>query len=455
MKIIYNTLTIILFSINAFAQTWSTKLSMNNVRTQHICLSLPNGKILVAGGWDGTTNLKTAEVYDTTDDSWNATTNNMGGEHTTAAAIVLANGKALVIGGYTGTINTTNCDLYNPVTDMWSAAASMTYARSYHTATLLNNGKVLVVGGFNGADNLASCELYDPVTDSWDTTGLFTTARSYHTATLLSDGKVLVAGGYNPNFGYQLSSCEIYDPQTNSWTAAASMTNARDWHAASLLANGKVMVTGGEHFNGGSSYAYDGMKSAEIYDPTLNSWTAVANIPTGISYHQQFTLANGKVLIIAGVDSTNYGSIFTYTASITYLYDVALNSLTAVPMNIDGRLQYAAVLMGDGRVIVTGGDMLADVEIFDATAPTSSVNAIHTNLFTFFPVPANEILNLNFENAENNLVELTDVKGKSLFSENNYSKQLIISTKKLPDGIYFIKVESNGGMLVRKIIVQH
>jgi N-acetylneuraminic acid mutarotase len=72
------------------------------------------------------------------------------------------------------------------------------------------------------------------------------TARSAHTAALLPSGKVLVVGGGNDQG--VLKSAEVYDPATNSWSAAGSMGTARLYSRAALLPSGKVLVTGGDNF---------------------------------------------------------------------------------------------------------------------------------------------------------------------------------------------------------------
>ena len=53
------------------------------------------------------------------------------------------------------------------------------------------------------------------------------TARYAHTATILTNGKVLVAGGWNGNS--YLNSAELYDPSLNTWTTISSMNTARIW----------------------------------------------------------------------------------------------------------------------------------------------------------------------------------------------------------------------------------
>ena len=61
-------------------------------------------------------------------------------------ATLLPNGKVLVAGGDDGS-RLASAELYDPVANTWSPAGSLATARSDHTATLLPNGKVLVAGG--------------------------------------------------------------------------------------------------------------------------------------------------------------------------------------------------------------------------------------------------------------------------------------------------------------------
>ena len=60
-------------------------------------------------------------------------------------ATLLPNGKVLVAGGYIA-----SAELYDPASGTWTNTGSMSTARAGHTATLLPNGKVLVAGGVLG-----------------------------------------------------------------------------------------------------------------------------------------------------------------------------------------------------------------------------------------------------------------------------------------------------------------
>ena len=141
-------------------------------------------------------------------------------------ATLLPNGKVLVAGGYDGSGTLASAELYDPASGTWTATGSLATARYRHTATLLPNGKVLVAGGSDNSGALASAELYDPASGTWTATGSLATARDCHTATLLPNGKVLVAGGFDGSGS--LASAELYDPASGTWTATGSLATARD-----------------------------------------------------------------------------------------------------------------------------------------------------------------------------------------------------------------------------------
>src|SRR5881409_2188521 len=65
-------------------------------------------------------------------------------------ANLLPNGMVLLAGGFNGGYLGT-AELFDPSTGAFRApAGAMVTARSSHRAVLLQNGKVLVAGGFNG-----------------------------------------------------------------------------------------------------------------------------------------------------------------------------------------------------------------------------------------------------------------------------------------------------------------
>src|SRR5262245_698597 len=114
------------------------------------------------------------------DPSWTAT-GSMGNARARHTATLLHNGKVLVAGGFNGTSYLSSAELYDPGTGTWTATGSMGNARDFYTATLLPNGKVLVAGGFNGTSYWSSAELYDGGTGTWTAAGSMGNGRDFHT----------------------------------------------------------------------------------------------------------------------------------------------------------------------------------------------------------------------------------------------------------------------------------
>jgi N-acetylneuraminic acid mutarotase len=329
---------------------WSiTPGSLNAARQSHTATLLPNGKVLVAGGVGSPfAYLTSAEIYDPATGFWTAT-GSMNIGRAGATATLLPGGKVLVAGGTGsgggGGAYLFSSELYDPATGTWTVTGSLSARRASHTATLLTNGLVLVAGGTAAGVNLASAELYNPSTGTWATTTSLITARQEHTATLLPNGKVLVAGGLNPG---ALSSAELYDPVAATWSSAGSMSTARYLHEASLLPNGKVLVTGGIDTSGTLRTA-----TAELFDPVAGTWASTISMNVGRDLHTSTVLPNGRVLVVSGI--ANSGG--TPTAE---LYDPAVNPATGTWTTATGTLNFprkffTLTLLPNGKVLAAGG----------------------------------------------------------------------------------------------------
>jgi N-acetylneuraminic acid mutarotase len=343
--------------------------SLTTGRTLHTTTLLQNGKVLVAGGSNGSP-LATAELYDPSVGTWVAASSLLTARQAHTATI-LTNGKVLVTGGIsTGNNNVLfSAELYDPGKGNWTATGNLTNSRYAHTTTLLPNGKVLVAGGINLSGFHNSAELYDPATGKWTVTGNLNTARGNHTATLLSSGQVLVAGGQgfvSPNTG-TLQSSELYDPATGSWTATTgNLGTPRYNHTATLLSNHKVLVVGGQNSSGTGAIG-----SAELYDPATNSWNTTPS-PTNNRYsHTATLLPDGTVMVAGGFDGTNdltsaeiydplTGPNGTWFAGGSLAFGRASHTATLLP---NGAVLFAAGFNGAARI--TSDKYLKSAELYN------------------------------------------------------------------------------------------
>jgi N-acetylneuraminic acid mutarotase len=344
-KHLVSALIIFFIARTAHAQTsdtsWRITGSMNNARRGHTATLLPDGSVLVAGGFTGLSNVSngsdTAEIYQPVTATWRFTSNLRSGRarHT---ATLLPNGKVLVAGGIneSGTVTNT-AELYDPVTETWSNTGGLHWPRVSHTVTLLPNGKVLVTGGIaRPSDVLQTAEVYDPRTGLWTATGDMNMPRWLHTATLLPSGEVLVAGGASGlSIASFLYTAELYDPVTQTWRTTSDANSHFISAAALLLPNGKVLVS-------------QGGKQSELYDPPRRTWT-----PTGkvlADREQGYTttlLSNGKTLLAGGY---NYDSPVG-----TEIYDSASGMWSSSGKMNTGRYGHTATLLSNSMVLVAGG----------------------------------------------------------------------------------------------------
>jgi hypothetical protein len=380
------------------AGSFSPTGALSGARNGHSATLLPNGKVLVVGGYNGqqADRLASAELYDPASGTWTATGSLKLGR-TILTATPLHNGKVLVAGGAISSGNSTaTCELYDPATGTWTNTGTMRTARNSHTATLLLDGRVLVAGGFNRDQgvSLSSAELYDPATGIWTPAGGLATTRSLHTATLLFDGRVLVAGGAIGNTFTSQATAELFDPATGKWTSAPSMRSARQLHSATLLPNGQVLVAGG---------LSDPLvlPQAELYDPATGTWRPTGSLSQGRSVHNATLLPNGKVLAVAGF---NDFSTLTDLQS-TELYDPAIGTWTGAGTLTTTREGQTATLLPSGQVLITAGfhytpsTWLSSAELYDSTAgpiplvnPRSLPNGAFQFVFTGAPNVTNTVL---------------------------------------------------------------
>ncbi|WP_375771107.1 FG-GAP-like repeat-containing protein [Archangium gephyra] len=317
--------------------SWTPTGSLALPRLLHTAALLQDGRVLVAGGFN-----TTSELYDAATGTWTRTGDTLG-SHIYHTMTRLQDGRVLIAGGGKCPVTFATAELYYPSLGKWRPTGSLVVYRTHHAATLLPNGKVLVTGGedSNGAV-LSSVELYDPATGTWTLAGNMGTARREHTSTLLPDGKVLVAGGNNAS-SERLASAELYDPATGTWTPVGSLGTGRRYHSATLLTTGKVLVAGGGGLDDVSSMA------AELYDPATRTWKATGSMNTPRRHHTATLLQNGQVLAAAGYH--DYTGILTKAE----LYDPKTGTwCPAGSLNVD-RFSHTATLLNDGRVLAVGG----------------------------------------------------------------------------------------------------
>jgi hypothetical protein len=284
--------------------------------------------------------------------------------------------------------------------DGWDISPSMSQPRAGHEAIALGDGplddrtKVFISGGGEGTIIVPlatkSTELYNPTARTFEAGPDMSVERIEHRAVRLDDGKVLITGGCD-TAGVVHSSCEIYDHDAGTITPVASMNEPRLGHQISLLNDGRVLVTGGfsDWQNAGTQFVAvlnTAQRSAEVYDPQTDTWTPLADMQDDRGGHEHVTLADGRVLVISGINGGQTDPTFgggqwpSFTATCDY-FDPTTDSFSPAPSLVSGpfllsqgRGFFGASLLGDGTVLLTGG-------MYDAGQSVGAANTSECMLF--------------------------------------------------------------------------
>jgi hypothetical protein len=282
-----------------------------------------------------------------------------------ATATLLNNGKVLVTGGFSGTTPRNTAELYNPATKTFTRVpGGMSSPRALHTATLLANGQVLIAGGISHADGNVSttAEIYNPNTNRFiPVAAALPNEMAAHTATRIAgcncaaDGKVFLAGGFSggptPDTEEAGKPTALYDPAARTFTPGPPLTDARAFHTAMLLPAGRILLAGGvsgqTQFGNGQITVFSGgvpRGSAEIYASKTGALTCVKGAASG-ACRKSMILARAMhtaTVIPSGVDK---GKVLLAGGNLNRkaeLFDPATSTFAGIGLMRTPRIFHAA-----------------------------------------------------------------------------------------------------------------
>ena len=263
----------------------------------------------------------------------------------------------------------------DPLEQVWMEAANLPSPRDRFAIAALPDGRALVTGGTTsqggeiGPRSYSSTYLFDPSGRSWSRSGLLNTARSDPAAAVLADGRVLVAGGYyadlpaNPPFR-MLNSSELFEHATGEWSRTGSLLVARYGASAVTLADGRVLIVGGwPSVEYGPAPLYGPhqlpLTSAEVYDPETGRWSQAGELDLARTDFVLVALADGGALVAGGsVGLDADASRFVgEPTSRTERFDPNTSTWSPTGDMTIAAADRTGVRLADGQVLVAGGDL--------------------------------------------------------------------------------------------------
>lgn len=226
------------------------------------------------------------------------------------------------------------------------------------------NGFIYVMGGLDsGASEVNDNQSYDPVLDAWTARtavplqsngGAAADGRADARLVELSGTLYLIGGWDQSSAAARVELVQRYDPDTDTW-----LTPADDLPA--IRSGGYVGVINGKiYYAGGTADGTAGLDNTYEYDPVGDSWSEVASIASSgtpaTSERGAFAVANNKLYIIGGQTGGSFGQ------AKTYVYDPAVDTwtlLTDIPKydqsTSTGTHRLSAAATVNGVIHVFGG----------------------------------------------------------------------------------------------------
>src|SRR6267143_2021274 len=336
---------------------------------------LADGKIIVVGGHvDNDIGINAVTIFDPFTLMWTSKTP-MSSARWYPGATTLADGRVLAL---VGTTNCKDCiastpEVYNPTTDSWQTltGATSAFARYYPHSFVLPNGKVLVAGTSqvaNATQFSIPSRTLDVNTQTWTTVDPATNAEGL--SVMYQPGKIVrIGGSWDDGFGYPLTGTAVLDmtAPTPALRSTAPMQFSRVLHNLTLLPDGSVLTTGGSTDAALNPPANAVIYTAELWNPSTETWTTLSNMQTPRLYHSTTALLpDGRVLVAGGGRAFTTDQFNAEIYSPPYLFKGARPTITSAP----SQAGYGGTIF----VATPNGAQIASVSLVRPTSVTHTTN---------------------------------------------------------------------------------
>ncbi len=326
---------------------------MNVARADFASVTMPNGAVVVLGGYtDGYE--KSTDVVEVLEPGSNAfrIAGHLSMPRGQLSAIVLDSESVLVVGGREGITNVTNrCEIFYPRIGAMKILPSFPYETSHSRLIRTIDNNILAFSGRSGGPGsfrAAIIHQFDPATEKWLVVGRVADSVWLPTITELPEREYLWTGGsFRESNGPQDFKNTIGRLQGTSFVARGSMIVDRVWHGGVSLSDSMVIVIGGSVETGGAQ------RSTELIDPR-NGTSMIG--PACLTAHAKACVAGldyfgRRTAIVAGGDSEG-----GYTDVVEMLLDDCINGATITRLDSSRVTLHGAARYSGPNVVISGPD---------------------------------------------------------------------------------------------------
>lgn len=222
-------------------------------RVHHAAVELLDGRVLVTGGWSSGEAVPlgisaSGELWDPSTRRFRRLAAPMQHGRAGHAMNLLPDGRVLVTGGYTAAAQGISAEVFDPGSERFTALTADWGLRAHHVSHLVDGrvwllGGETVAGGDRAPQPLASVIAFDPANDRFTPAAALRLPRAAAASVSTPSGSILLLGGRSSS-GHTATAEEYF--AGSGPRQAASLNAGCELHTATLLTDGRILVVGGE-----------------------------------------------------------------------------------------------------------------------------------------------------------------------------------------------------------------
>ncbi len=272
------------------------------------------------------------------------------------------------------------------------------------------------------------------------------------------DGSIIAVGANgNDGKGY----VKIYQNENDNWVQIGEKLegdnlNDNFGNALSFSSNGSILVVG----TAVTSFGQDGY--SKVFKNENDNWTQLGETIFGnanefFGYDVDIS-SSGDAIVIGGIgdqdDIPGYAKIYKNTNG-------EWNQIgNDIPGEFNGDSSSNVSISGDGTRFGLGGAghsaFNGHVRVFETGVPLSVIDLSKNSTYSIFPNPANDILNIRFN--DNNF-KLSDVTlynnlGQSVLKSSINISHPFINVSSLSQGLYTLEIKNEKNRYIYKVVIK-
>ena len=357
--------------------------------------------------------------------------------------------------------------------------------QSGHSVSLSSDGTVVAIGAPSNDDNgnaSGQVRIYRNVSGTWtqigtDIDGEAAEDESGRSVSLSSDGTVVAIGApSNDDNGVNSGHVRIYRNTKSGWIQMGTDINGKavghsSGRSVSLSSDGKIVAIGAP----GSASAAPGIVSIYQFTPTVigrggsmeYAWRQIGSDIVGEAGGDQsgrsVSLSSDGTIVAIGANLNDDNGVNSGQVRIYKFIPGKVDRWVQTGSDIDGEASgdesgWSVSLSSDGRFAAIGapyndnnGVNSGQVRILNVRSVLGVSEEFVMQNFSVFPNPSNSIFTISLGNdLALKEVSLIDCSGRQVLK----STKLKIDISSISQGIYYLKVVTNKGIGIKKVIVE-